>query len=256
MCGNCWIACFPNRSPVQITTLTFFRYKTLFNKIWAFGMMQFAHSSLSRVEGQTFYKLLGSGKAGFNPMPDWTVYALLQVWENQESADRFFADSGLMVRYRKKSDEHWVLYMKNKMSRGRWAGKMPFSPHPATSEDIPYVAAITRATIKFKFLRKFWKSVPASQRPLNDNPGLLFTKGIGEVPFLQMATFSLWKDQPSLDAFAYRSREHIKVIGDTRKLGWYREELFSRFQPYRYEGSWKGADLRTLDINLPDQNQR
>ncbi|GGD43419.1 hypothetical protein GCM10011361_07960 [Muriicola marianensis] len=240
----------------QITTLTFFRYKTLFNKIWAFGMMQFAHPKLSKVEGQTFYKLLGSGKVGFNPMPDWTVYALLQVWENEEKAERFFAASKLMDRYRKRSDEHWILYMKNKISRGRWAGNMPFSRHPETSESIPYVAAITRATIKFKYLRKFWKSVPASQSPLKDNPGLIYTKGIGEVPFLQMATFSLWKDQQSLDAFAYRSREHIRVIGDTRKLGWYREELFSRFQPYRFEGSWNGVDIGALKVKSSDQSQR
>lgn len=219
-------------------------------------MMQFAHPKLGRVHGQTFYKLLGSGKVGFNPMPDWSVYALLQVWENEAQADRFFKDSTLMDRYRKRSDQHWILYMKNKMSRGRWAGKMPFSAYPDISESIPFVAAITRATIKLKYLRTFWKSVPASQSPLKDNPGLLYTKGIGEVPFLQMATFSLWKDQKSLDAFAYRSREHIKAIGDTRKLGWYREELFSRFQPYRFEGNWNEVDIRSLHQAVAGQNQR
>ncbi len=209
-------------------------------------MMQFAHKPLGKVEGLTFYKLLGSGKAGFNPKPDWSVYALLQVWEREEQADRFFRHSRLMDAYRRKSDEHWILFMKNKMARGQWAGINPFTPHPEISKDLPCVAAITRATIKFKYLRKFWKSVPASQSPLKHNPGLIYTKGIGEVPFLQMATFSLWKDQQSLDSFAYRSKEHIKVIGDTRELGWYREELFSRFQPYRTEGSWRGVILEDL----------
>jgi hypothetical protein len=70
---------------------------------------------------------------------------------------------------------------------------------------------------------------------------LLFTKGIGEVPFLQMATFSLWKDKQSLMDFAYKSREHTEAIAKTRSLDWYNEELFSRFEPYRSKGTWDGV---------------
>ncbi|WP_297761351.1 DUF3291 domain-containing protein [uncultured Muriicola sp.] len=175
----------------QITTFTFFRYSSLKNKIWAFGMMQFAHRPLHNVEGLLFYKLLGSGKAEFNPRPDWSVYALLQVWENEAQADKFFEVSALMDKYRQRSSEQWTIYLKNKIARGKWAGQQPFTPHDKLSDAIPYVAVITRATIKTKFIRTFWRNVPASQKPLHDNAGLLFTKGIGEVPISQMATFSL-----------------------------------------------------------------
>lgn len=204
-------------------------------------MMQFAHKQLHNVEGLLFYKLLGSGKAEFNPRPDWSVYALLQVWDNEAKAVQFLQGSELMVQYKQRSSQQWTLFLKNKMARGKWAGQNPFVQHAHLADDIPYVVAITRATIKTKFLRTFWKNVPASQKPLLDNDGLLFTKGIGEVPISQMATFSLWKDQQALDEFAYRSREHIKVIGETRRLNWYKEELFSRFQPYRSLGSWDGV---------------
>ncbi len=205
-------------------------------------MMQFAHKHLRDVDGLSFYKLLGSGKAEFNPRPDWSVYALLQVWDDETKADLFFERSPLMDKYKRHSSEHWILYLKNMIARGAWAGQNPFVTHNKPSTDIAYVAAITRATIKTRFLRKFWKSVPASQKPLHKNSGLLFTKGIGEVPVSQMATFSLWKNQQALDEFAYRSKAHIKVIGDTRRLNWYKEELFSRFQPYRSIGSWKGVE--------------
>ncbi len=154
-------------------------------------MMQFAHRPLHNVEGLLFYKLLGSGKAEFNPRPDWSVYALLQVWENEAQADKFFEVSALMDKYRQRSSEQWTIYLKNKIARGKWAGQQPFTPHDKLSDAIPYVAVITRATIKTKFIRTFWRNVPASQKPLHDNAGLLFTKGIGEVPISQMATFSL-----------------------------------------------------------------
>jgi heme-degrading monooxygenase HmoA len=228
----------------QITTLTFFRYNTFLNRAWAFGMMQFAHPPLSKVKGQTTYKLMGSGKDGFNPFPDWSVYALLQIWENEDAANEFFENSELMKQYKSKSSEQYTLYLKNIKSNGSWAGINPFKKSDTLSEDIPFIAVITRATIKKRLLFKFWKYVPTSQKPLEGNKGLIFTKGIGEVPFTQMATFSIWRDKDSLMKFAYGSEEHKKAILDTKRLDWYKEELFSRFQPYKSKGNW--SEIETL----------
>ncbi|PIB38913.1 DUF3291 domain-containing protein [Maribacter sp. 4G9] len=232
----------------QVTTLTFFRYLNLKGRIWAFGTMQFAHSPLSKVSGLQMYKLMGSGKQGFNPLPDWSVYALLQIWENEASADAFFDSSPLMKSYLKKSNERWTVYMKNSMAKGKWSGKNPFLKSNSLEAANPFIAVITRATIKPRMLFRFWKYVPTSQKPLRKNTGLLFTKGIGEVPVLQMATFSIWRDKESLMNFAYSSKEHQKAIQKTRQLNWYKEELFSRFQPYRSIGAWMGKNP------LPDLN--
>ncbi len=225
----------------QVTTLTFFRYDSFMTKVWAFGMMQFAHKPLSKEKGLLHYKLMGSGKDGFDPFADWSVYALLQVWENQDAANAFFDGSTLYRRYVAKTVQHWTLFLRSIKAKGTWAGLNPFVPSSDINENNPYIAVITKATIKPKMLRTFWKSVPASQAPLKDNQGLLFTKGIGEVPFLQMATFSLWRDKESLMDFAYKSRAHAEAIKKTKTLEWYSEELFSRFEPYRTIGTWDGV---------------
>ena len=225
----------------SITTITFFRYGNLRSIIWAFGMMQFAHPRLARVEGLQFYKLMGSGKAGFNPWPDWSVYALLQVWENEKAANAFFAEHPLMAEYRQKVVETWTLYMKTVKVKGEWNGSNPFPDNKSLVPDNDYLAVITRATIKSKFLLKFWKYVPHSQKGLLENTGLLYNKGIGEVPFRNMATFSLWTNRESLHKFAYGAKEHKNAISMTHRLKWYKEELFARFQPYRSEGSWEGV---------------
>ncbi len=146
-----------------------------------------------------------------------------------------------MGRYKKKAQEYWTLYMRTLKSKGEWNGRAPFPTAQSPAPDIKYLAIITRATIKSKYLLRFWKYVPTSQYGLMGNKGLLYTKGIGEVPFRNMATFSLWADRDSLHAFAYGSREHKKAISLTHELQWYKEELFARFQPYRSEGRWEGV---------------
>jgi len=206
-------------------------------------MMQFAHKPLSEVKGLQFYKLMGSGKGlGFNPYPDWTTYALLQIWDSEAAADAFFRDSRLIGRYREKSQEIWTIYMKSIMAHGAWSGGNPFQASEDLDPDNPLLCIITRATIKMSKLRSFWKYVPTSEKPLEGNKSLIFTKGIGEVPVIQMATFSIWENKEALREFAYKSPEHQKAIKMTRELDWYSEELFSRFQPFKSQGSWKGKN--------------
>jgi len=204
-------------------------------------MMQFAHRYLAKVEGLGFYKLLGTGKGnGFNPWPDYARYALLQVWKDAHDADQFFESHLLFQKYMRHSQEQWTLFMKTIKVDGLWSNQNPFKVSDV-SGDGP-VAIITRATIRTNRLRTFWKYVPTSEKPLEKSEGLIYTKGVGEVPFLQMATFSLWKNQDAVKAFAYQSKEHAKAIKLTRELDWYKEEMFARFQPYKSLGTWYGVD--------------
>ena len=227
----------------QITTLSFCKYTSLRNKFWGLKMMQFAHKGLANTNGLTFYRLLGSGRGkGFNPFPDWSVYCLLQVWESEKAAHAFFNASDLMKQYTYRTDEIFTLYMKNISAGGTWVGKTPFEKGADLDPSLP-IAVITRATIKWNWLIRFWNYVPTSQEALDGNEGLIYTKGVGEIPIVQMATFSLWKNFEAVKQFAYNSKQHQEAIRKTRKNDWYREELFARFQPYKSVGTWGGKDL-------------
>ena len=226
----------------QVVTLSIFRYDNFSSKVWAFGMMQFAHAHLKKEKHCSFYKLMGSGKANFNPMPDWSVYSLLQVWENPEAATRFFQSSNLFQQYQQKADEITVLHLNPIKAHGQWNGQLPFETHQKQTNN-PMVAAITRASIKKSMLRTFWKYVPESQKPLQDAKGLIYTKGFGEVPITEMATFSIWEKEEDLMNYAYKSREHAKAIQKTRKLDWYKEEMFSRYEILGLYGNWQAAAL-------------
>ena len=227
----------------QITTISFFKFSSPRNKAWGFKMMQFAKKDLTNVNGLIFYRLMGSGTGrGFNPMPDWSVYCLLQVWESDAAANTFFTSSHLIKRYTNHTEELFTLYMKNISAGGTWVGKNPFEKAADLDPNLP-IAIITRATIKWNWLLRFWKYVPTSEQGLDGNEGLIYTKGVGEIPIIQMATFSLWKNFESVKQFAYKSKQHQEAIRRTRKYEWYSEELFSRFLPYKSTGTWEGKDL-------------
>lgn len=239
----------------QLTTLTLFRFKGWTRKFWALSQMGLAPGILKAVPGMRFLKLLGTGAEGFSTKPDWSVYGILQVWDERQAAESFFNTHPLFQRYLHQSEEYLQLYMRPVRSKGKWNGINPFETGKTAYDAKKPLAVITRASIRKKHLRRFWKHVPASQHPLKGMKGLLYTKGIGETPFVDMATFSLWTDQEAMKAYAYSTLAHQEVIQKTRELGWYREELFARFQPYRILGTWRDIpNLQALQESLNTGN--
>ncbi|WP_236613374.1 DUF3291 domain-containing protein [Nonlabens dokdonensis] len=200
---------------------------------------------MKKVKGLQFYKLLGSGKENFDPKPDWSVYGLLQVWDNEEVAREFLTNSKLYKRYQNHSEQQLTFYMKSIKAHGQWSKQNPFEASDSLDENNSYISVITRATIKISMLKKFWDYVPTSQLDLVDNPNLLFTAGVGERPVTQMATFSLWNDARALKKFAYRSQNHRHAVQQTQALQWYKEEMFTRFQPYQITGNWSNFEIPT-----------
>ncbi len=110
------------------------------------------------------------------------------------------------------------------------------SPPPAEP-----VAVLTRATVRWRHVPPFLRSVPAVDAHLHTADGLLRAVGIGELPVGRQATFSLWRDAEAMTRFAYRTAEHVDVVQRTRDHGWYGEEWFARFEPLAWTGTWDGG---------------
>lgn len=211
-------------------------------------MMQRGHGMMKNQQGLRFYKLMGSGRGdGFNPYADWGTYCLLSVWDSEEQAKNFVKNSKIYRSYSSFCDDILTLYLGCIRAHGTWSDQEPFEAHEWSEEDLPGpFCVLTRATIKPRFLWKFWRYVPTSSEPMEHAKGLYLKKGIGEVPIIQMATFSMWRDQESMRAYAYNSPEHLKAVRMTRELGWYSEELFARFRLLGFEGSWQGISMENL----------
>jgi len=230
----------PNTS--QIVTITFFRYEGLRSKWWAFTQMGLTPIRAEPVPGLSFIKMLGSGGGnGFSIQPNFSTYGLLGVWQAESDARHFFKNHSVFQKFCKKSNEQWTVFMRTAKAHGKWDGQSPFA-ETTDYDKQKLVAVLTRATIYTKHLWRFWKFVPPVSRSIEDKKGLLFSVGVGELPIVQQATFSLWQNSEYMLQYAYKSHYHKEVVAKTRELGWYSEELFARFHPYDSEGSWHGQN--------------
>ena len=115
-------------------------------------------------------------------------------------------------------------------SHGKWDGINPFKADLGRLNKESKVGIITRATININRMFEFWKSVPNASNAIKNAKGVEWFKGIGEWPFIQQATFSVWDNLESVKNFAYNSGSHAEIIKKTRKRKWYKEDLFARFE--------------------------
>ena len=199
-------------------------------------MMQMGHFSLQKVQGLDFYKLLGTGGGdGYQWRPDFSTYAFLTVFADEIAANNFIEKSKIYKEYQSKSTSFSTVLLSPFAAHGEWSKKQPFILNEF--QDHQPIAIITRATIKFRFLYKFWKLVPFVSETINDVEGPLFGKGIGEWPLIQQATFSIWRNKQVMIDFAYKSKLHKIAIENTRKLNWYSEEMFVRFNVINIQGT-------------------
>ncbi len=225
----------------MLVSLTIIRYPKYFVPL-AFLSMAVLRLPLF-LSKSSFWKLVGCGKNGtFDITPDWQQWGMLAVWQNRSDFDHFKQNSFVWKWWRKFSTEQWTMLCTPYESHGKWDGKEPFGlPFPDRNYKGP-IAVLTRATIRLNKLSSFWKNVPAVASSMSHAEGFITSVGIGEVPFVRQATFSVWNSLEDVKAFAYRQRQHAEVIKKTRTENWYSEELFARFIPIETFGTVQGMN--------------
>ena len=225
-----------------VASLSFFRFSGWRNRWWAFKQMRLALQELRQVPGVKFVKLMGSGAGnGFSWKPDLSVYALLICWQDIAYFQKF-KSLRLYRNFDERSTEKFDCLLKAYQQHGSWEGQKLFGTHRGKA-DKGLTAVLTRASIKTSRLIAFWRDVPPVSRSLSSQPGLLFSKGVGEWPLIELTTFSIWENEESMQQFAYGNPSHQKAMKDTRTQGFFSEELFARFEVVSISGSWDEKDL-------------
>jgi len=186
----------------------------------------------------------------FDIHPDWQQWAVLLV--SNEKTDGTQTNNTEAFPVPSFLKWYWQLFRCEKISlllepiegHGTWDHKNCFGPLSKQTDYNETVAVLTRATIRLNKMKSFWQHVPAVADTMKDAEGLLFSVGIGEVPFIKQATLSIWKSKEHMKAFAYRMKEHQKVIQKTRTEDWYKEEMFVRFKVLQHYGSVNNQSIK------------
>jgi hypothetical protein len=229
----------------MIVSITVARYSKL--KL-VFGILSMAifniYYFVFRAKRPSFYKLMGTGKNGtFDIYPDFGQWAYLSIWDTEESKNKY---EGKFVKWyiSKFAKSSYTIRLNPTKSHGLWDGENPFikdSKQTVTSnknenQTMQLVGVLTRASIRLSKASQFWQNVPEVSKKMLEAKGYLYSIGIGEVPFLKQSTFSIWETEADMVNFAYKQREHAEVIKKTKRLDWYSEELFARFEIVKLSG--------------------
>ncbi len=197
-----------------------------------FGVLSMAlfHLPLFLNRKISFYKLMGTGKNGsFDIYPDWNQWVVMRVFSAE---NLYHIDLPRLIKCYLKlfCCNVKTIKLKAMVSHGTWDNKNCFGIFLNKQTELDEkIAVLTRATIRFNKLKSFWKHVPLVNEKMHATEGLLYSIGMGEIPFIKQATLSIWQDMDSMKNFAYQQKEHVAVIQKTRKENWYSEEMFTRF---------------------------
>ncbi|RZK67632.1 MAG: DUF3291 domain-containing protein [Pedobacter sp.] len=195
-----------------------------------------------------FWKLMGSGKdAQVDLPPDFRHWAILTNWETRQDCDAFYKKSLPIKWFRLFGSEEFTILLNPLSSHGLWSGKQPFVVSKNSIKSTDRIAVITRAAIKFSKVKDFRSNIKRAAAAMRKADGFILSAGVGENPFLDQATFSIWTDAQSMKNYAYKSHDHSDVIKLTRERQWYSEELFARFEIIETSGTLNGLSITTIN---------
>jgi hypothetical protein len=234
-------------------TLTIIRYRKRFIP-FAFLAMVLFRFPLWFNKRCGFWKLMGSGKNGtFDKTPDLQQWAILTVsnLKFKEVQLKHFGEQILLQKLYGNFIRNWidffncetVTYLLEPIEgHGLWDRKKVFGELPPKSDYEGQIAVLTRATIRISKLKQFWKNVDDVASKMAGSEGFINSYGIGEIPWVKQATFSVWQNKAAMKNFAYQMKEHQEVIQKTRKENWYSEDMFVRFKITGCTGTVNGVN--------------
>ncbi len=183
-----------------------------------------------------FYKLMGCGKNGtFDKIPDLQQWAILATHPFEKNSlpdpttDNYILGKFISGWFRFFNCETFTVFLEPIEGHGLWDKKKVFGELLDKKVHEGPIATLTRATIRLSKMSYFWKHVAPVAEKMHTAKGYITSVGIGEIPWIKQATFSIWQSKEDMKAFAYGMKEHAEVVKMTRAQRWYSEDLFVRF---------------------------
>ena len=219
------------------------------HRSWAWlRLMQGTGGFFKTITGLQFAKIMGSGEGGgFGLRPSATHQGLIFVFDGLENATNYLKSKEYEA-YTEKAREYWQGILGVNSCRGTWNNQAWQSSDlwsqgsNIEQNQEPFVASLTRGSIRAAKAVSFWRYAPAAQIDLNSAPGCELAMGLGEAPVLRQCTFSLWRNAQSLMDYAHQGA-HLKAIAAAKKYSFFTESMFVRMKVLHMFGHWMGKSF-------------
>lgn len=212
------------------------------HRAWAWLQLARGASALQGTPGLRFVKVMGSGQdGGFGLRPSATHQGVVALFDTRAQAQAFLEGARVQA-YRERARDWWSGLLAITASRGTWDG-FAWAPTPEADgepEDTAAgigVAALTRASIRPAKVARFWRRAPPAQRALQEADGCVLAMGLGEAPLLRQCTFSLWRDEPAMVAYAQGGAHGLAARAAWRDE-FFSESMFVRMRLLASAGQW------------------
>ena len=216
----------------ELLVVELMRFRSRWQGFQTMGQQFLGRKDTGNVGPMIFEKWMGVGSGnGFSLWPDFGTYIRLSYWSSMQAYEACTQETIRRNDLQPQLFGKKTYLLKPLQAHGAWGGSNPFGNVQRVCTPGASVAVITRATIRWSQMIRFWSKVPQVSRALASltSPPLLAI-GIGEMPFRYQATFSVWDKLDDVMAYAYRQVHHTKMIRETKETGWYSEEMFARFE--------------------------
>jgi spheroidene monooxygenase len=77
--------------------------------------------------------------------------------------------------------------------------------------------------------------------PSGPTPNVMFKIGIGEVPWMQQVTYSIWPDAETMANFARADGPHARAIKAVRDGGWFAKNSTPASASTRWKGNGRAS---------------
>jgi spheroidene monooxygenase len=213
---------------------SFFRYPPS-HALSAFILMGFQGMAAGGRMPKGMIRLMGCGsRDGFSIAPDFNRYCLMSALDDPSRQEQL-RQSRLYRWVARPSIEQLHFSLVPARGHGTWDDEAVFDYSGERLDDRPLVV-LTHARVTAARAPDFWRSVPHVRDGLRQAQGCAYHIGFGEHPLLTLATFSVWEDLASMQAFAYRQTPHHQISKASRGEHWLTESLFVRFAIKRIDG--------------------
>ena len=219
------------------------------------------------VKGLLFWRPFSTGpdfrglKPGFTrtalARPEFRRWGFFGIWQEEAAVDHFLEASQVAREWKERGAEAWHVWLQPTSVVTHvgesWPGVKMLEEGLSVGAPKAPAVVLTRADVRLPKLPAFWfgSTYPAVS-DVRKAAGFIAGLAMTERPFVEVATFTVWRSRDDAADFAYRRRPHQEIVVRNSRERIMKAFSAAYFYPNRSRGTWQRQDPVALACRPPE----